>query len=156
MAPFTMGQVMSDKTRLDEVSIFGDKLRFLIPHDWVETRESDDYYLYHEPNSGWLRVSLISVTSTDPPKKLRESFSDRPGLVTDEETGNFVQTWEKPSTEEGVDTHVYYWKVGNVVPPEIVRVAIFSYTILSARLQNAETKKTVSLLGILLSQAIFL
>jgi hypothetical protein len=35
---------MKDVTGLDRVSIFGDKLSFYIPHEWVETID-DDHYL---------------------------------------------------------------------------------------------------------------
>ena len=46
---------------LDEVSVFGGKLSFLLPHDWEEMEtEQDNVYLYSQPktDSGWFRVSL--------------------------------------------------------------------------------------------------
>jgi len=55
--------VMGYVTRLDRVRVFGDALTFLIPHEWIEGQSEDDHYLYHLPEaeSGWLRVSLISI-----------------------------------------------------------------------------------------------
>ena len=51
---------------LDEVTVFGGKLRFLIPHEWEErdTDDDDSIYLYCHPqtDSGWFRVSLNSST----------------------------------------------------------------------------------------------
>jgi hypothetical protein len=46
-----MGRV----TRLDRVFIFRNMLSFLIPHEWIETAEGDNY-LYCQPktDSGWL------------------------------------------------------------------------------------------------------
>src|SRR5947208_2822793 len=75
---FRMCSAMESSMRLDEVSIFGDKLSFLIPHEWVEGEGDDDHYLYHEPqaDSGWLRVSLITVRTDDPELKLRKLFAD--------------------------------------------------------------------------------
>jgi len=57
---------MAESIRLDEVSVFGGKLSFLIPHDWEED-DSDaesNTYMYRRPNadSGWFRVSLNTAT----------------------------------------------------------------------------------------------
>ena len=56
---------MSNTRRLDEVSIFNDKLTFLIPHEWIEVESGEDgSYLYQvaDAQSGWFRVSLITQT----------------------------------------------------------------------------------------------
>ena len=60
--------------RLDAVSIFEDKLTFLIPHEWVEVESNEnDVYEYQLPNatSGFFRVSLI--TTDGPAEELREN-----------------------------------------------------------------------------------
>jgi hypothetical protein len=36
---------MGNVTRLDRVSVFGNTLSFLIPHDWIEGQSEDDHYL---------------------------------------------------------------------------------------------------------------
>ena len=63
-------------TRLDRVSIFGEQLSFLIPHEWEEFDEDGKNYLYHAPNvrSGWLRVSLISIKKGCSQEELRSSL----------------------------------------------------------------------------------
>jgi hypothetical protein len=56
---------MNEEMSLDEVSVFGGKLRFLIPHNWEEMEvERDNVYLYSQPetDSGWFRVSLNTST----------------------------------------------------------------------------------------------
>src|SRR5215469_7813672 len=57
--------------RLDAVSIFNDKLTFLIPHEWIEVEsDENDVYQYQLPDaiSGFFRVSLI--TADGPAEKL--------------------------------------------------------------------------------------
>src|SRR5262249_50423002 len=137
--------------------IFGDKLRFLIPHEWVEGEDENNTYLYHAPNtnSGWLRVSLITVNTVEPAmERLRAIFGDST-TTTDSKTGNLVELTEKDSLEDGSPIHIYSWKVANAVPPNVVREAIFSYTVLAAQMQDSETQRTVRLLSELVSQAVF-
>ena len=144
-------------TRLDEVSVFGDKLRFLIPHEWVEgVAEEEDLYLYHAPDaeSGWLRVSLITVKTDKPPQqRLQELFGKT--SVVNEESGNLVETWEKESEENGVPIHLYYWRVANAVPPNLVQEAVFSYTTLADRRGDQSTREMVDLLDQLVGLATF-
>jgi hypothetical protein len=71
---------MSDVRRLDEVSIFNDKLTFLIPHEWIEVESGEDgTYLYQVPDvrSGWFRVSLVTISNVArPAERLAELFSN--------------------------------------------------------------------------------
>jgi|SRR5579864_8759190 len=149
---------MNDFTRLDRVSIFGNKLSFLIPHDWVEVFE-EDHYLYHQPEteSGWLRVSLITARSSDeaPSEHLKKVFDGRQNVKVEHQTGNLVSISEKDSEEDGDRIHLYYWMVANVVPPDLVREAVFSYTVRQDRIDEEETKQMVRLVGELVSRADF-
>ena len=143
--------------RLDEVSIFGNKLRFFMPHEWVEGETDDDTYLYHAPeaDSGWLRVSLITAKAADPQERLRALFPIHDELFVSEKNNNRVQPSEKKSCEGGTDIYIYYWKVANVVLPGRVFQALFSYTILAERRDERETQEMVELLEQLVSEAIF-
>ncbi len=149
---------MNGQIRLDEVSVFGGKLRFLIPHEWVEEEEGDDTCLYHAPDakSGWLRVSLITVKNVETPaQRLREVFGKSETVRVNETTGNLVELSEKDSEEDGVPIHIYYWKVANAVPPDLIREAVFSFTILATLVDDDETRRSVELVGELVSQAEF-
>jgi hypothetical protein len=150
---------MEGITRLDRVCVFGGKLSFLIPHEWIEVTSDDDHYLYQQPgtDSGWLRVSLITSKPVNetPSQQLDRSFAGRDSVGVDERTGNWVCTSEKDSDEEGVQIHLYYWKVANIVLPDLVREAVFSYTILRERINEEEISQTVKLIGQLASLAQF-
>jgi hypothetical protein len=148
---------MKKQMRLDEVGAFGEKIRFLIPHEWVEVDDGPDNYLYQAPHadSGWLRVSLITVTTDEPEERLLQLFADSGDLYISEKRGNYVQRSEKRSHENGNDIYLYYWKVANVVPPDRVLEAVFSYTILAERREDTETQDTVELVGTLVAETIF-
>ena len=139
--------------------MFGDKLSFLIPHEWVEGNgEEDDHYLYHAPEakSGWLRVSLITLRTVEPPsQRLKQIYGAKENVTVDAKTGNFVSVSEKDSQEDGCSIHIYYWRVANFVLPDLVHEAVFSYTILRERLNDQETLQSVKLIGQLVSEAEF-
>lgn len=148
--------------RLDRVSTFGEKLSFLIPHEWVEGSDETDHCLYHAPNtdSGWLRVSLITVT--DPSKCSRERLGELLRERAQKEAGelyesgeNIVAAWRQLSEESGVPICNYWWAVGHSFGPSLAREALFSYTVLRERSDDAETKGTVSLIGRLVADARF-
>lgn len=149
---------MSCAVRLDRVFTYGDKLSFLIPHEWVEFDEQENY-LYQAPDSvsGWFRVSLITVTVTNehPSKRLERLFPQLDSVIRDEESGNLIERWEKETEEAGNRIHIYYWKVANWVVPDEVREALFSYTVLAERIADDENKRLVNLLFQLVSRAQF-
>jgi hypothetical protein len=149
---------MEKITRLDRVSIFGGKLSFLIPHEWIEKDEGGNY-LYHEPetDSGWLRVSLITFRNAEeaPAQRLKRHFEGKDNVTVEKQTGNVVRFFEKDSEEEGVLIHNYYWMVANVALPDMVYEAVFSYTVLLDRVNTENTRTTVRLIGELVSQADF-
>lgn len=149
---------MKDQIRLDEVGVFGEKIRFLIPHEWVEVDDgADDVYLYQAPHadSGWLRVSLITLTTDEPEERLLRLFADSGSVFISQKRGNYVARSQKHSHENGNDIHIYYWKVANVVLPDRVLEAVFSYTILAERQEETETQETVELVGNLVAETIF-
>ena len=94
--------------RLDAVSIFNDKLRFLIPHEWIEVEsDENDMYQYQLPDaiSGFFRVSLI--TADGPAEKLRTSLQKAHGNVeVNATTGNLIARSEKASIQDGTRTHI--------------------------------------------------
>ena len=151
---------MANIGRLDRVSIFGDKLSFLVPHDWVEKLD-EDHYLYSDPetDSGWLRVTLLTLRTVDdepPTERLKQLFESKENVTVEGQTKNVVCACEKDTEEGGERIHLYYWKVANVVPPDLIREAVFSYTVLRERTNEEETIQVVKTIGQLVSQAEFL
>ena len=150
---------MSDVRRLDAVSVFNAKLTFLIPHEWIQVEEADEgTHLYQAPDaqSGWFRVSLITKNDVVcPAEQLRELFSEYANVEVNERTGNLIRRSEKDTIQEGVRLHIHYWFVGGCVLPNIVREAVFSYTVLADVANNEETQSEVKFLGQLVREARF-
>jgi hypothetical protein len=150
----------SRATRLDEISAFGDKVRFLIPHDWVEGDDQDNgTCLYHAPNadSGWFRLSVITLANVESPEKRLSEIvaSEKKEYALNQESGNYVASWEKDSTEDGVPIRLYYWSVMNVVWPNLIRKAVISYTILAGRISDPQTVETIDVLKLIVPRTTF-
>jgi hypothetical protein len=143
--------------RLDAVSIFSDKLTFYIPHEWIEIEsEENDVYEYQLPNatSGFFRISLI--TADGPAEKLRKTLAEEHGKVeVNPVTGNFVARSAKASTEDGVPIRIYYWFVGGCVAANVIREAVFSYTVLADLADESETQSDIKIIGQLVADARF-
>jgi hypothetical protein len=155
---------MEDIIRLDRVPIFRDQLSFLIPCDWVEGESKEDYYLFHAPNtdSGWLRVSLLTreLAKETPADRLHRlhlkwrSKDEDHGFI-EERTNNVIRVREKDTEQDGETLRLYYWCVANRVQPNLVQEAIFSFTVLGARIHNPQTLDMVKVVGELVTQAQF-
>jgi hypothetical protein len=147
--------------RLDRVFPFNEKLSFLIPHEWTEEYDTD-HYLYQAPNtdSGWLRVSLVTLTKPGKCSKARlsELINERAQQEAGElyESGdNIVAAWRQLSEEDGSPICNYWWVVAHSFGPNLAREALFSYTILRERSEDTEALETVSLMGRLVADAQF-
>jgi len=148
--------------RLDQVTVFEGKLSFLIPHDWEERKEqeSQDNCAYSDSgaDSGWLRVSLVTAKAQDetPAEMINRIFRAREGARQDGQTGNWVWAYEKDTEEDGVKIHIYYWMVANLVPPDWVREAVFSFTVPADRARDDATTMMVGILTQTVTRADFL
>ena len=150
------------EVRLDRVFTFGDQLSFLIPHEWIEDEEKGDHYIYHAPNadSGWLRVSLLTLKSPGRASKerVREFLAKRARKRQADlyEVGdNVIVAWVESSEEEGTPIYNYWWAVGPNVDPNLSHEALFSYTILRERRDDVTTQETLDLLAELVAGARF-
>jgi hypothetical protein len=149
---------MKNVSSLDRANIFNNELSFLVPHDWIEEIE-DDNYLYHEPgnDSGWLRVSLVTsdrgVESAS--DRLNRRLNTSETVVVEERTGNRILASEKEVEASGDRIHIYYWKVFNVVAPNFVYEEVFSYTVRAGRTNDEDNRKLVKIIGQVVGEAQF-
>ena len=70
-------------------------------------------------------------------------------------TGNFIARSEKASTQDGTRIYIYYWFVGGSVAPDVIREAVFSYTVLPDLVDDSETQSDVKIIGQLVADARF-
>jgi hypothetical protein len=151
----TPQSVQVDKTRqVKDVSFLDGAVRFQIPKEWVEEYEPSGTGVYYEdaPDAGTLRVSLITVQLAKDPgpnaaidvmrtdKKVdRDSIESLP-------TGNAFGSWVERSSERGDAITMFWWEIVNSSPPEYIRIAMFSYTVLTANEKAAKTASDLALL----------
>lgn len=102
-----------------------------------------------------MSLNTSTVVEGTPAERLKKIFENRENVCRDDQTGNLLHSYERDSEEDGVKIHLYYWIVANVAEPNLVREAVFSYTILSERINDEETARTLRLLRQLVSRANF-
>ena len=102
-------------------------------------------------------MSLNTSRAVDetPARILRRLFDGKKNVTHDERTGNVVCSYERDAEDEGPKIHLYYWIVANVVEPDLVREAVFSYTVLSERTAEEQTRRMLSLIRQIVSRASF-
>ena len=102
-----------------------------------------------------MSLNTSAVVDGTPAEKLKKIFEKRTNVSRDEQTGNLVHSYERDTEEDGEKIRLYYWIVANVVGPNLVREAVFSYTILSERICDEQTARTLRLLRQVVSRATF-
>jgi hypothetical protein len=147
-----------------EVSFLDGAIRFEIPKEWLEEYEPDGTGVYYDsaPDAGTLRVSLITAeaaTDHEPHEAaidlLREDREVDPKRVELLPGGNAFGSWVKRSSERGDAITQFWWQIVNTAPPRHIRIAMFSYTVLTANEKSAKTVSDVGLLERSLRQARF-
>ena len=121
-------------------------LRFRIPHDWKSERDEDGEWMHFAdvPNSGTLRVSVITATSPTPfpPGTTGMIMLSNKAQETAERwpDGTAFSTFSKASIEDGRPLMIRFWEVGKLLPPKLGRNAVFSYAV-AAGLERVEPER---------------
>lgn len=136
---------------LKEITYRGGLVIFSVPQSWVEEYEPEGGGTFYErgENTGTLRLNVITAQS---PREVDASsargvlqVSRHSGIET-LPGGNAIAKRVSRSTEQGQPITTYSWNVANAVPPRHVRIASFTYTILSSQEKSAQTLSDLSVL----------
>lgn len=139
---------------MKEIQYGGGLATFSIPATWVAEREPRGGGIYYldEPDSGTLRLTIQTYQKSDS-SELVTSASVLSGMQSRHSTtvrtlpnGNSICEYVKHAEEDGEKLTLYWWQVANVVPPNHVRMASFSYTILSSQEGSDRTTAEVRIL----------
>jgi hypothetical protein len=68
------------------------------------------------------------------------------GELTDLGHGNALLRYTEEAEEDGDPLTIYYWQIANVVPPNHLRMAIFSYTVLTELADDDDVAAEVALI----------
>jgi hypothetical protein len=141
---------------------------FRIPAHWREEYSDIDGGTFYEdhPNSGTLRLKMTVLSApqgapTVSAMEMLQVLADQ--LMNDSvecatrwrKDGNAVLRYEESGFERGRSLTIFYWVVSNPIPPRHVRVANFSYTILSELRRIPQIQHDLKLLEAVIEAATF-
>ncbi|WP_133611429.1 hypothetical protein [Aquabacterium commune] len=139
---------------MKEIQYRGGIINFSVPKNWVEESEPDGGAMFYEdaPDTGTLRLNVITATSpqllSDDAafERLAAMSSVAAGSVQRLKNGNAIATSILRSTEQGHAITLFWWYVTNPVRPNHMRIANFSYTVLTEKEGSETVKRDVQLL----------
>ncbi len=110
---------------------------FRVPASWVEEYEEDGGGTFYDrgADAGTLRLSVITMASKTPVTTrsgrdiLERRAAEKNQEVVDLEGGGCLLRYTQDSEAEGEPLEMHYWELANVVPPNHLRLAVFSYTV---------------------------
>jgi hypothetical protein len=115
----------------------GGVVTFRIPDHWTEEYQEDGGGVFYDEDNdtGTLRLNILTfasktaVTTRTPLSLLEPRHEQYKGVLTDLGHGNALLRYTELAQEDGESLTIHYWQIGNVVPPNHFRLAIFSYTV---------------------------
>jgi len=161
---FSVGMAANAKDNdMKEIKYRGGVIAFFIPKNWVEHYEPDGGGMFYEdaPNTGTLRVDVITTKSTKTLVsdaayiELGSMKSVKPETIKRLPNGNAIVTWVEHTAEGGQAITLFWWHVANPVPPNHLRLANFSYTVLASQEDSALTKSHIRMLTSSITNAEF-
>lgn len=110
---------------------------FRIPAHWEEEYEDDGGGTFYDEDidAGTFRLSTLLAKSATPvtthtARHFAEAHAAKHGgTATDLGTGNWLAEYTQITSEDDVPITIRYWEIINPVPPDRLRVALFSYTV---------------------------
>ena len=139
---------------MKDIQYRGGLVIFSVPKHWVEEYEPDGGGMFYEnaPDTGTLRLNVITANSPTPLsddaafEELVAMKSVKAESVQRLNNGNAIATSIERSSEQGQAITLFWWHVTNPVRPSHLRVANFSYTVLTAQEGSDIVKREVQLL----------
>lgn len=149
--------------KLKEINYRGGIVKFKIPVNWVEKYEEDGGGMFYEdaPNTGTLRLNVLTVKAPVDSKgnlsaeALSIVSGSEPNNIEILSNGNALSRSIERTKEQGQKITLYWWFVANTIPPNYVRVANFSYTILTSQENMDEFKNEIKLLDEQIKNCVF-
>ena len=148
---------------LKEINYRGGVVKFKIPSNWKEEYEENGGGIFYEdaPDTGTLRLNIITMQAP-PDVKGNLPVQALSGISGVDQkniemlaNGNALAHAVQRSEEQGTKITLYWWYLANHVPPSYVRMANYSYTILTSKENDKQTKAELELLEEQIKNAVF-
>jgi len=120
---------------------------FAIPKCWHEEYEPDGGGTFYEvgDDAGTLRLNVITAEPPRPIKSVHEVLLATQGVSGEIlENGNAWMSGVSRTKEGGQPISIFWWRVGSVCTPEKVRLASFTYAVLSVHESSPRTLSDVA------------
>lgn len=155
------GVVMADS--LKEINYRGGVVKFKIPSNWKEEYDENGGGTFYKdaPDTGTLRLNIITMQA---PPDVKGNFpvqalSSVSGIDQNKieilANGNAIAQATQKSEEQGTKITLYWWYLANHVPPNYVRMANYSYTILTSKEKTRGTQEEIQLLETQIKKTVF-
>jgi hypothetical protein len=152
----------ANEKKMKEINYFGGIVKFNVPESWVEEYEYDQAGkiipesggMYYEkgPNTGTFRLVIITyqpheaLSSNSPYEALASTKSIEETEILKMDNGNAITTSIKHSSDQGQAITLYKWNLANPALPNHIRIAMFSYTVLTSLENDPKTKMELEML----------
>ena len=155
------GIVMAET--LKEINYRGGVVKFNIPSNWKEEYEENGGGTFYEdaPDTGTLRLNIITMQAPPDVKGNLPVLALSSVSGIDQKNieilanGNALAHAVQRSEEQGIKITLYWWYLANHVPPNFVRMANYSYTILTSKEKDRKTQEEIELLKNQIKKAVF-
>jgi hypothetical protein len=149
---------------MKRVNYRGGVVTFVLPDNWIETIDPEDeagIYYPDTADAGTLRLYITTARSPNPVSlemvaKLMPVFA--PDATEPVETlvnGNLLLHFRQHTEEEEPPRVIFFWLIGNLVPPDTARIANFSYTVPEPQADLPATEAVLAFLDAAVRSAVF-
>ena len=150
----TKNSSRSGDIELKKIAYRGGIIDFSIPRTWIEEYGDEGGGVFYEDaeDSGTLRVNVMTFASNrnseaiDVDVEAKTKAKENNGVAIILDDGNALVKYEKDALENGENLKITFWEVYNPVPQNHLRIAVFSYTLLSSQFDLPNFQQELELL----------
>ncbi|WP_141758566.1 hypothetical protein [Duganella sp. HH105] len=151
---FSINSTMADSESQSppkQINYRGGLVVFSLPGAWTEEYEPEAGGLFYAPgdDTGTLRLDVITAKSPNPVTSADSSavlLKIGNSHVETLPTGAAIAKRISREVDRGNPITTYWWSVASAAEPDLVRIASFSYSILSSQEQSEHTALDLSFL----------
>ena len=148
---------------MQKVAYRGGLVTFEIPDNWIADTEDETAGMFYEDAAEAGILQLVITTATNPNTVTTEMLTAMLDSLTRSKTkaletlpnGNVALSYVTTDKEDEQLRVLFFWIIGNPVPPNQARIATFSYTTLAANAAGFGTQRTVAMLDKSIRNAVF-
>jgi|GEM_PF-541449 len=135
-----------DEDGMKTIHYRGGVVNFRIPAHWVEEYEDEGGGTFYDEDldTGTFRLSVILLKSQEPvtihsARKVADMrVAKESGTLTELREGNCLVEYVHEVEEDREPLTIRYWEIANPVPPNHIRVALFSYTVRTELIEDED------------------